>query len=242
MLVIDIHIENFDGPMDLLLSLVKETKLDLYEVNISMVIESYLNYINTLKELNIDVGGDFLLMASTLVHLKSKKLIGKANEDESESTSEFDITSEEDLKNKLIEYEKYKKASHDLELLALKRSEIYEKVPSSLKEYMKSEELVNNGVTPIDLQKALLDVIKRLNYKKPLETKISRKEVSVGDRINFIRNKLSNITKCYFEDLFLNESKDYIVATFLAVLEMSKDKEIRLKQENNFSKIEVEKV
>ena len=71
----EIHLENFDGPMDLLLHFVKETKLDIYEIQMSSIIENYLNYINSLKNLNIDIGSDFLLMASSLLHLKSKMLI-----------------------------------------------------------------------------------------------------------------------------------------------------------------------
>ena len=96
----EIHLENFDGPMDLLLHFVKETKLDIYEIQMSSIIENYLDYINSLKHLNIDIGSDFLLMASSLLHLKSKMLIGKTQVEE-ESEDEFNITSEEDLKRKI---------------------------------------------------------------------------------------------------------------------------------------------
>ena len=96
----EIHLENFDGPMDLLLHFVKETKLDIYEIQMSSIIENYLDYINSLKHLNIDIGIDFLLMASSLLHLKSKMLIGKTQVEE-ESEDEFNITSEEDLKAKI---------------------------------------------------------------------------------------------------------------------------------------------
>src|SRR5699024_2410872 len=103
----EIHLENFDGPLDLLLHLVKETKLDIYEINMSSIIESYLKYISDLQTLNIDVGSEFLLMASSLLHLKSKMLIGKTTETEN-SEDEYAIESEEDLKERIIEYEKYK--------------------------------------------------------------------------------------------------------------------------------------
>ena len=114
----EIHLENFDGPMDLLLHFVKETKLDIYEIQMSSIIENYLNYINSLKNLNIDIGSDFLLMASSLLHLKSKMLIGKTQPEE-ETEDEFNITSEEDLKNKIIEYEKYKNVISKLQNLDL---------------------------------------------------------------------------------------------------------------------------
>ena len=90
----NIHLDNFDGPMDLLLHLVKETKLDIYEIEMTKIIESYLNTIRNLQDLNIDVGSDFLLMASSLLHLKSKMLIGKTTEND-EVQDEYDITSEE---------------------------------------------------------------------------------------------------------------------------------------------------
>ena len=111
-----IHIENFDGPMDLLLHLVKSTKLDIYEIQMSEIIESYLTYISTLQQLNIDIGSEFLLMAATLIHLKSKKLIGKTEEEENKE-EEFNIQSEADLRDRILEYEKYKQITQDFRTL-----------------------------------------------------------------------------------------------------------------------------
>ncbi len=234
-----IHLENFDGPMDLLLHLVHQTKLDVYELNMSEIIESYLTYIKTLQHLNIELGGEFLLMASSLVHLKSKKLIGHTTSEES-NEDEFDISSEEDLKNKIIEYEKYKKISKELRGLEEKRNQVFTKLPENLKKYAREVELVNDGITVEDLVKSLLDIEARIHYKEPLETKITRKEISVGDRVIKIRDFLKIKKHVYFEELFEIPSRDYIIATFLAILEMSKSSEIRLFQEENFKQIEVE--
>lgn len=234
-----IHIENFDGPMDLLLHLVKETKLDIYEIQMSEIIESYLNYIQSLQSLNIDIGSEFLLMASSLIHLKSKMLIGKTNE-EPESEDEYNITSEEDLKQKIIEYEKYKNIIKDLQELEEKRSEIYTKLPEHLENYVTTPELENTGLTAEDLLKALQNVQIRLHYKEPLDTKITRKEISVKKQVLKIRSILQIRKSCLFEELFDVPSKDYIIATFLAILEMSKSKEIKLFQKENFESIEVE--
>jgi len=237
----NIHLENFDGPMDLLLHLVKMTKLDIYEINMSTIIENYLTYIKTLQHLNIDVGSEFLLMASSLVHLKSKMLIGKTVEEENVE-DEFSIESEEDLKNKLIEYEKYKEVTKELQKLALKRSEIYTKIPENIKDYMEEVELVNDGVSVEDLVNALKNIEERLHYKEPVETKITRKEISVADRVTRIRDYLQIKKHCFFEELFDVPSKDYVIATFLAILEMSKFREIRLFQKQNFESIEVEMI
>ncbi len=238
---LELHLENFDGPMDLLLHLVKSTKLDIYEINMSEIIESYLQTISTLQQLNIDVGSEFLLMASTLLYLKSKLLIGKTEEDEEES-DEFSIQSEEDLKNKILEYEKYKKITKDFQVLEEKRKEIYTKIPSNLKEYEEKKALYNDGLTIDDLLEAFLQVQERLHYKEPLETKITKREISIHSRVLQIRNYLKEKKHVFFEDLFEVPTKEYIIATFLAILEMSKAKEIRLFQQGNFKQIEVESI
>ncbi len=235
-----IHLENFSGPMDLLLHLVKQTKLDIYEINMSEIIENYLTYIKELQTLNIDVGGEFILMASSLVHLKSKLLIGKTNEEET-TEDEYTIESEEDLKNKILEYEKYKNITKELQELEEKRSTIYTKVPENLKDFAVKEKMINEeGITPEALMEALLNIEKRLHYKEPIETKITRKEISIKEQVLRIRNILKQRKQIPFEELFEIKSKEYIIAAFLAILEMSKHKEIRLFQKENFKQIEVE--
>ena len=158
---LELHLENFDGPLDLLLHLVKETKVDIYEINMSEIIETYLNYIESLQELNIDIGSEFLIMAASLIHLKSKMLIGKT-EEEQETDDEFNIQSEEDLKNRIIEYEKYKNITKELQELEARRKEIFTKIPENLKEYKEKKELINDGLTIDDLLKALLKIEERL--------------------------------------------------------------------------------
>lgn len=238
---LELHLENFDGPLDLLLHLVKETKVDIYEINMSEIIETYLNYIESLQELNIDVGSEFLVMAASLIHLKSKMLIGKT-EEEQETDDEYNITSEEDLKNRIIEYEKYKNITKELQELEARRKEIFTKIPENLKEYKEKKELINDGLTIDDLLKALLKIEERLRYKEPLETRITKKEISVKEQIFSIRNILKERKKCSFEDLFSKATKDYIIATFLAILEMTKQKEIILEQKSSFESIMVEMI
>ena len=238
---LELHLENFDGPLDLLLHLVKETKVDIYEINMSEIIETYLNYIESLQELNIDVGSEFLVMAASLIHLKSKMLIGKT-EEEQETDDEYNITSEEDLKNRIIEYEKYKNITKELQELEARRKEIFTKIPENLKEYKEKKELINDGLTIDDLLKALLKIEERLRYKEPLETRITKKEISVKEQILSIRNILKERKKCCFEDLFSKATKDYIIATFLAILEMTKQKEIILEQKSSFEPIMVEMI
>ena len=105
---------DFEGPLDLLLHLVKESKMDIYEINISEIINQYLDFIHSLEEKNIDIASEYLVMASELIHLKSKLLINRKDEEET-SVDEFSFSSEEDLRNKLLEYEKYKQCMGEME-------------------------------------------------------------------------------------------------------------------------------
>lgn len=229
-----ILLSNFEGPMDLLLHLVKQTKLDIYEVNISEIIEQYINYINNLQELNIDVASEYLIMAVDLVHIKSKKLI---NSDTPAEDEEVAITSEEDLKNKLIEYEKYKKVSETFKELEENRQSYFTKLPESLSEYKDENTSLNTDLSLDDLINAFLQFKERQKYQKPLNTSVTKKELSVAKRINYIRDRLKIAKQVSFFDLFEDYSKDYVIVTFLSILDMSKNKEITIIQEDNFKDI-----
>ena len=234
-----ITINDFEGPLDLLLHLVKETKMDIYEIDTSVIIEEYLKYIESMQDLNIDIASEFLVMAAELIHLKSKMLINI--KEETEETDEYSINSEEDLKNKIIEYEKFKNMSELFKDLEANRSEVYTKVPENLGKITDTT-LVNDGsVTIDDLMNAFLAYQQRLKLAKPVNTRITKKELSVSDRRKNIRNILSTRKKVEFTELFEDFSRDYIVVTFLAILDMSKSDEILLTQENNFDKIMIEK-
>lgn len=232
-------INDFEGPLDLLLHLIKESKMDIYEVNISEIIEEYITYIHSLEEKNINVASEYLVMSAELIHLKSRKLINK--EEEQNEEDEFAITSEEDLRNKLLEYEKYKKVTKDFKELEEKRSEVFTKLPESLKEYVEDTSLAPGQVTIEDLMNAILLFQERQKLEKPLNTKVTKRELTVEERTKDIRNILAKKKKVNFLDLFDIATKEYVIVTFLSVLEMSKNNEIVLTQDNNFSPIIVEK-
>lgn len=234
----NIHINDFEGPLDLLLHLVKNSKMDIYEIKISDIIEQYLNIINEMKYLNMDIASSYLVMSAELLHLKSKMLINQKDDEE-----EFEYQSEEDLRQRLIEYQMYKDITAEFRALSEKRSEVYTKVPSNIKEY-KDEDIIqiNNGSFNVDdLLKAILEVKFRKEMLKPVETKITKKELSVNEKIKSIRNILKTQNKINFLDLFDEFDKKHIVVTFLSILDMSKNKEIVLFQEDNFGNILIEK-
>ena len=234
-----VDINDFHGPLDLLLHLVRSTEMDVYEIDTSVIIEEYLNYIEKMQDLNIDIASEFLVMAATLVHLKSKMLIGSTEEKEEEE-NEFEINSEEDLKTRILEYEKYKNMTEVFKELEEKITNFYTKEPLSLKEYT-DKKIINDGsITVEDLVNAFLSFQERLNFQKPIHTKITKKELSVEERMTSIKNKLQNKKKVDFLELVEEVTKEYFIVTFLAVLQMNKNDEINIYQESNFANIIIE--
>ena len=234
----NITINDFEGPLDLLLHLVKTSKMDIYEINTSYIIEEYLKYISEMQDLNIDVASEYLVMAAELIHLKSKMLINLDDEEETEE-DEFTISSEEELKQKLIDYEKYKKFTDSFRRLEENRKEYLTRSPENIMEYA-SDIKYNNDLSIEALLEAFLEYKKRLENEKPIETKITRKELSVKERIRNIREILKVRKKLEFTELFESFRKDYVVVTFLSILNMSKNNEITITQKDNFSPIMIE--
>lgn len=231
-------INDFEGPLDLLLHLVKSSEMDIYEIKTTVIIEEYLNFINTMQEKNIDVASSYLVMAAELIHLKSKMLLNI--EEETEENDEYSINSEEDLKQKLIEYEKYKNATESFKELELNRMDYFTKLPENLSEYMDEVVVNNSDVTIDDLVNAFLAFKERLKLAKPVNTRITKKELSVSERTQNIRDILRIKKKINFVDLFDIVTKEYVVVTFLSILNMSKNNEVLITQEDNFSPITIE--
>lgn len=234
----NITINDFSGPLDLLLHLVKTAKMDIYEIDTKYIIDAYLEFIKGIPKSDLDDASEYLVMASELIHLKSKVLL---NLDTEEDTEEYTINSEEDLKNKLIEYERYKSVTNALQELEEKRGEVYTKFPENLNEFIGEKKLEGN-MDPDILKQVMLELRKRINYQKPMNTKITKKEISIEDRKQFIRDILKTKKKVEFMDIVQDYSKDYVVATFLSILDLCKLQEINLTQECNFGKIFIERV
>ncbi len=233
-------INDFEGPLDLLLHLVKTSKMNIYDIDIKVIIEEYLKFIEMEKEKNIDVASSYLVMASELIHLKSKMLIND-EEKETSTDDEFNISSEEDLKRKIIEYEKYKKISENLVELENKRNNFYTKSPTNLEGLIKKGSINFGDIDINDLFLAFKKFKEREKYNKPLNTKITKKEYSIEKRIEDIRKILISKKRISFQELFTDYNKDFIIVTFLSLLTMSKNDEIILLQEDNFKPIIIER-
>ena len=218
-------INDFEGPLDLLLHLVKTSKMNIYDIDIKLIIDEYLKFIESEKNKNIDIASSYLVMASELIHLKSKMLV---NDQEVEETpeEEFAITSEEDLKRKILEYEKYKKISENLVELESKRNNFYTKSPMNLEAFIDKGNMNFGDVSLQDLVEALKKFKEREKLNKPLHTKVTKKEYSIERRINDIRKILQVRDKVEFLELFNEPTKDFMIVTFLSILTMSKNDEI----------------
>lgn len=233
----NLNINDFSGPLDLLLHMVKKHEMDIYEIDLKLIIDEYIDFINSLDREDLDSKSEYLIMASELIHLKSKLLLGF---DDEENDDTYEINSEEDLRNRLLEFERYQNISNDFRVLEMNRQDYFTKLPESLKEYAPDEKLVNSSLDIKDLIEAFLELQKRIEYKKPTNTKIARKELSVKDKTNYIRDILKKEKKVEFFSLFNEYSKEELVVTLLSILEMSKNKEVLLSQNKNFSKIFIE--
>ena len=221
-------INDFEGPLDLLLHLVKTAKMDIYTIDTKYIIDKYLEFISTLPKDDLDEASEYLVMASELIHLKSRLLLNL--DDDTKEDNEFSINSEEDLKNKLLEYERYQNITGIFKELEEKRSEFYTKIPESLSEYIEKENIIEDKINPELLKEAMIELQKRMEYQKPVNTRITKREISVEERIDKVREFLNTRKKAKFTDLFEDFSKEVVVATFLAILDMCKNKEIKLTQ------------
>lgn len=233
----NIKINDFDGPLDLLWHLIKAHKMDIYDINIEKITKEYLSFINEHKELTIDGASEYLVMASELIHLKSKLLLNKNVEEED---AEYEINTEDDLRNRLIEYEKLKAAADRLVELEDKRKEVLTKLPSNLSEYADKSVKLSSDITLDDLLKAFEGYLNRKKLDEPVNKAVTKRELSVEDRCVSIKSYLHNRGKINFLDLFDEIDKPYVIVTFLGILNLVKSREAVISQEYNFGDIFIE--
>ncbi len=226
-----VHIDNFEGPLDLLWNLIKKARIDITEVSISKITEQYIEYLKLMERMNVQVASDFILMASELLYYKSKALLpGEELEDEY-----FVPPLPPELIAKLLEYKKYQTASHAL----LERYELQADSfirLNTIDENAYGEDLIE--VTLFDLLSAFAEVIDTTGVIEQKE--IVFDEILVSDRINYIEGLLEKNEYIIFSDLFTpGPPRMEIVATFLAVLEMAKTRRIRIMQHRVFGEIRI---
>lgn len=231
---IKVTIDNFDGPLDLLLHLIKQNDIEITDINIADITEQYLEYIEAQEKMNLNVASEYLVMAASLIEMKSNSLLPRRKNEE---ISEEEEDPKEALIRRLIEYKRYKDMTEEFKEMECERNKIYTKEPEDLRKFADTEYKYEGEVTMDDFLLAMQNFLNRKEKEKPLKTKVTKKELSINKRNYEIRNILKKRKKVEFHELFDVYNKEYIVVTFLSILDLAKKQELNIKQENNFSKI-----
>ena len=164
----EVNIDEFSGPLDLLLHLIKKDNIDIYDISLEKITNEYLEYIKKMEEMNLDIASEYLVMASELIEYKSRSLLRQKDEEEIEQDPK------EELIKRLVDYKKYKEVTETFRNLENLRSDIYTKTPSNISEY--DESLKNDGLVSVDdLMEAFKKFLSRKEYEKPLNTKVTTK-------------------------------------------------------------------
>lgn len=240
----NVKLDAFEGPLDLLLHLINKAEVDIYDIPVAKITDQYMNYIHTMQRLELDVASEYLVMAATLLAIKSKMLLPKHEDELFSENDEFidEDDPREDLINRLIEYRRYKEAAETLKEREIDRGLIFSKMPSDLSSYIdeKKQEPQRINASLYDMLDAFDQLLKRKTLKIPKQTKIHREDFPLEKRMEEIIDKinLSNGKTSFFQ-LFDYEERGQIIVTFLAILELMKAKKILCEQEENFTDISV---
>jgi segregation and condensation protein A len=208
-----VKLEIFEGPLDLLLHLIREHQLNILDIPIATITDEYLRYLALMHELDLDVAGEFLVMAATLIHIKSKMLLPPEEGSEGEETEEADPRAE--LVDRLLEYKKFKEAAEALGLLEAEQLLLHRRGAPAM-------ELTVEGpltVSFFELMRAFREVLRRADVESPLE--ITPEELNVGQRIVLLLDRLAAESPLEFSRLFAGSvRRGEIIVTFLALLEL----------------------
>jgi segregation and condensation protein A len=231
-----VKLEIFEGPLDLLLYLIKRDELDIYEISLERITKQYLEYLQAFKELNIDVAGEFVVMAANLIYLKSRSLLPVDQQPPEEDVEEDDPRW--DLIRQLIEYKKFKEAAAQLQVRQLKQELIFVREPGGTEIPMMAP-LRLGEVGIFQLINAFQTVIKRVEAREDLR-EIFGEHFTVSEKIDWILQRVGDGVPLRFSELFASmASRVEIVVTFLALLELVRLRQIRATQSNPFDEIEI---
>ena len=229
-----VKLEVFEGPLDLLLYLIKQDEIDIYDISLERITSQYLEYLQVFKELNVELAGEFIVMAANLIYLKSRSLLPLDQQPPEEDAGEEDPRWE--LIRQLIEYKKFKEAATELHLRELQQERMFarEGVSLALQEPLRLGEV---GI--FQLINAFQTVIKRIEAREDVQ-EIFGERFSVSEKIDSILQRVASGNRVRFSDLFGTVvSRVEVVVTFLALLELIRLKQVRAVQRNIFEEIEI---
>ncbi len=234
-----VKLDAFEGPLDLLLHLIRTNEVNIYDIPIALITEQYLGYIALMQDLNLDLAGEFLVMASTLIHIKSRTLLPRPDPEQADGGPEEDPR--EALVRRLLEHQKYKAAAgllHDRETL---RGAQFMRPDARVAEVAGEDYEPELEVDLFSLLAAFKGVLERANRRPRMV--LPPEQMSIEDRIHQLLARLSETEACGFEDLFNDGdgSRPFMIVTFLAMLEMIRLKLIRVFQSGSMGPIRVYK-
>ena len=226
-----IRLEQFEGPLDLLLHLIKKNEINIYDIPMALITKQYLEHINLMKSLNLVVAGEFLVLAATLIHIKSKMLLPSEPDGEEEEGQD----PRAELVRQLLEYKQFKEAAYDLQDRERLWREVYRRAPLLTGTPIESEETPLE-LTLFDLMDALQDVVRRAPSKGLLE--LTAEHLTIKNRMNYILERLEASAAVPFEMLFSpTDGRLVLIVTFLGLLELMRLKLVRVFQPETFGAI-----
>ena len=234
-----VKLEVFEGPLDLLLYLIKRDEVDIYEISIERITKQYLEYMEAFQVLNIEVAGEFIVMAANLLYIKSRMLLPKDQQMAEVDAEEDDPRWE--LIRQLIEYKKFKEAAAHLRHREQAQEALFPRGPSALDARDKEANLSLEDVGIFDLINAFQKVLRRLESRREDLREIFAENFTVADKIEVLLRMTSSGVPLRFEECFASAAtRTEIVVTFLALLELIRLKQLRVRQEEPFGEIWIE--
>lgn len=234
-----VKLEVFEGPLDLLLYLIKRDEVDIYDISIERITKQYLEYMDAFQVLNIDLAGEFIVMAANLLYIKSRTLLPKDQQMAEEDAEEDDPRWE--LIRQLIEYKKFKEAATQLRTREAMQEQLFPRFP--VVPELAPDNLLVEEVGIFDLINAFQKILKRLEKNKPEDLReIFEENYTVSDKIDYLLRVIETGVPVRFEECFADSSsRTEIVVTFLAMLELIRMKQLRVRQESHFQEIWIER-
>ena len=235
-----VKFEVFEGPLDLLLYLIKKEEVDIYEVNLTQLATQFLEYIEVMRMLDLEIAGEFLVMAATLMYIKSRELLPRDQQVQTEGEDEGEDPRWE-LIRQLVEYKKFKDAAARLQLLEIAQENTFPRIPGK-PEFPEEPSTAKPSVSLFDLVSAVGNILKRFTEKAEDEREIFQDRWTVSEKIEAIVKLLAERAPLKFSELFTEAStRTEVVVTFLALLELIRLKQIVVLQQEDFGEIEVAK-
>ena len=218
-----VTIDQFDGPLDLMLHLIREKKLDLLDLDMNILTDQYIAFLAGMKTMHLEIAGEYLAEMAALIEYKSKRLIPGADQSDEENPDDEDLR--EKLVRRLLEYQQFKEVSNDLSRLYSSRQKLMSRpLSSEADQFMKPDDDFRYTGSPYEQMRAMRRVMLRMQLSRPIETRFTAREISMEDRQLQVRAKLDRLPATFRFEQLLDDCDDtqMFIATFLAVLDLAR--------------------